>query len=143
MTNDDFDAAVAEAVKLEHADQKLAALVRLRRSVLKERRLLRALTVLSILLGCGAIMLGIQARMALDEFKVSRAEARVTSCESYNADTVDKVNGILRSIAEGSRDPEAAAVVVDPLMLDHRLCTDDGINAYFDGDPTTDPFVKE
>lgn len=98
MTDDDFDAAVAEAVKYEQAERKLSALERLRTSVLKERRLLRLLTIMAIIVGCIGIGLAVDARntattarhaaetaqKALDEFQASRNESRVASCHDAN-----------------------------------------------------------
>lgn len=150
MNDSDFDAAVAEAVKAETADAKLGALVRLRKSVLKERRLLRAATIVSIILACVAIRVasrageeGHQVHEDLQEFLAQRHTAQVSACDGYNTDVVDKVNGILDSIADGSKNPAGAHAVLDPLRLTHRRCDQAGIDAYYDDDPTTDPFVKD
>lgn len=148
MTDDELDAAIEEARLTASAEQKLVSLERLRSSVLSERRVLRVLTVVAIVVGMVGIGLAVgsyaianRAQDALDVMEASRAEARIVSCESWNADTADRINGILLSVATRSSDPEAAKERVEPLLLPHRDCSDAGIEDYFDGDPATDPFV--
>lgn len=146
--DDEFEQAVAEAVATSDAEHKLAALVRLRHSVIAERRTLRVLTVIAIIVGCVGIFLSVSARGtaeqahdALEVMEASRQDARVVSCESYNTDVVDKINGIMVSVASQSDDPDAAFERVEPLLLDRRDCSDKGIEDYFDGDDATNPFV--
>lgn len=148
VTDDELQRSIDEARAIVLAEQKIRALERLRSSVVSERRLLRVLTVLSIagcvlasLVGWQAFGIASDARAALDEFDASRQEGRVISCESYNTDVVDKINGILLSVASQSRDPAAARARIGPLLLDQRDCSDKGIADYFDGDTATDPFV--
>lgn len=133
MNDAAFDAAVAEAVRLEDAEQKVSALYRLRRSVLKERRLLRVLTIVSIVLACGAIGVGVdahqtadtaqeatrKAQRALDAIVVARNESRVASCNNANViahkhnDLTQGVEDTLRTIASPTtpRTPEQQARV--------------------------------
>lgn len=133
MTDDDFDAAVAEAVALDKADQKLNALVRLRKSVLKERRLLRALTILSIIGTCAAIYLAVAsnrtadeatkaaatAQKAIDAVVEARDASRIVACGTANdiaRKHNDLVNGVentltLATKGNGTRTPEQQARV--------------------------------
>lgn len=147
MGDDEFERAVSEAVEMAEAEHKLAALVRLRQSVLAERRLLRVLTVVAIIVGCVGIFLSVGARYtadkaqdALAEIQASRADARLVSCISYNEDVVDRVNGILITAGARSDNPDAHDRV-EQLLLPHRDCSAQGIADYFDGDRATDPFV--
>ena len=75
-----------------------------------------------------------KSQKTLDRQVADRLEARITACESYNTDTVDRINGIL---LRASRDPHR----IEDLLLPHRDCTEVGIAAYFDGDDATDPFI--
>ena len=84
VTDDQMNEAIAEAVALETADAKLAALVRLRTSVLRERRLLRGLTIVSIVVGCTGIVLGGLALHVLDDVEKDRADNLRGSCHQYN-----------------------------------------------------------
>lgn len=64
------------------------------------------------------------------EFLQQRADNRVSACNAYNTDTVDKINGMLHQIAANSRNPEATAKAIAPLLLVHRVCTTEGITAW-------------
>lgn len=80
------------------------------------------------------------ANAAIAQVEAERALAREIACESYNSDTVDAINGILLTVAAGSDNPDALDRVAR-LLLPHRDCSTTGIDAYFDGDPATDPFI--
>lgn len=80
------------------------------------------------------------ANAAIAQVEVERELAREIACESYNADTVDAINGILLTVAAGSDNPDAIDRVAR-LLLPHRDCSEQGLAAYFDGDPATDPFI--
>lgn len=160
MGDDKFDAAVAEAVAMATAEQKLSALERLRRSVLKERRWLRGLTIVSIVVGCTGIVLAVLALVALDEAESERAGNRVTSCEQQNEQQQRSIDGnnaqvreVFRSLTSDDVLTAEEQASLDRLFKDHdaviersfpmRDCSQAGIDAYFDDDPTTDPFVRE
>lgn len=157
MNDEAFDAAVQEAVSLADAEQKLSALERLRRSVLKERRLLRVLTVVAIVVGCVGIFLAVGARSvaneasaALDAFTASRTEARAIACQADN-DTAGRINGLndrtqdlLRDAsAGGDRTPEEQERVdaflveqlakYEALKVPLRDCSPQGIEDYYGG----------
>lgn len=161
MADDDqFDAAVAEAVAAVTAEQKLEALARLRVSVLKERRTLRVLTIVAIIVGCVGIYLSVDARDALAVSEADRAEARVSACVQWNDQQHRSIDGnkaqvrqVFTSLAAGEvLSPERQAQI-DRVFADHdqvidesfplRNCSPAGITAYFDDDPTTDPFVED
>lgn len=80
------------------------------------------------------------AQETADALVAERNLSREVACESYNTDTVDRINGILLIAAAGSDDPNANERVAQ-LLLPHRDCSEEGLDAYFDGDPATDPFV--
>lgn len=150
--------AIDEAVAVETAEAKMRALVRLRQSVLQERRLLRVLTVLSIIGMCAAIYLGWSARMALAEFEATRAESRVIGCESWNEQQLRSRAGdmnqtrtqfeALASFTGADRTPEQQ-VRVEAFLEDLygqqakaseasyplRDCSPAGIRAYYEEKP--------
>lgn len=142
MTDDDFEAAVAEAVKLEQADAKLVALERLRANVLKERRSLRALTIVSIVAACVAVWLGLTVRASLAESEASRASARHGSCvqdniriDQHNA-LVDADEATLRDIIPSSHNPATITFLTDHIQqyektrVPQRDCSPAGIEMY-------------
>lgn len=165
MNDEAFDAAVQEAVAAATAEQKLSALERLRTSVLKERRLLRVLTILAIVVGCVGIFLAVTARQTADkaqtavaQAEASRAEARVSSCEQFNEQQKRSIAGndaqvreVFRSLTSDDDLSESELKALDQLFKDHdaviaaafpmRDCTERGIDAFFDDDPRTNPYL--
>ena len=153
MVDDQFEAAVAEAVAAAKAEQKLAALEDLRTSVLKERRLLRVLTIAALIVGCVGIFLANDARTTLDEFAAARSESRVIACRGDN-DAAERINGLndrtqdlLRDAVAGNGDrtpaEQAAAdaflkeqiVKYEALKIPLRGCGPQEIEDYYNGDP--------
>lgn len=148
MSDDQFDAAVEEAVAAATAEQRLVELERLRKSVLKERRLLRILTALAIIVGSFGAVEGLAAKDALNEFRDSRASARKVGCVADN-DTADRINGLndrtqdlLRdAVAGGDRTPEEQAQALkflaeqldkyEALKVPRRDCSDGAIDSYY------------
>lgn len=155
MTDDELQTAIDEAVSMDKAEQKLSALERLRTSVVRERRWLRYLHVLTILLAGSAIVLGVIALIALDRFEDERASRSLGSCLQFNEQQQRAIEGaveiadtqnhavldrIFRDLdpdeearlqalyVEARADVEAKAVETYPL----RDCTPEGIEEYLE-----------
>lgn len=158
MTDDELQAAIDEAVMLVDVEQKLGALERLRRSVLEERRLLRGLTIMAIVTGMIGIALSTWAIKAVGTAEASRKDARVVSCEAFNDQQERSIDGneaqvreVFRSLTSDDDLTPAERERLDTLFADHdkvielsfplRDCSPEGIEAYFDDDPTTDPLA--
>lgn len=113
--------------------------------VIEDEKQARRLTVIvsSTLIALVAVLATIGTAVNWHQLQVQKTDreaARITACESYNADTVDKINAQWLAVARMSDNPDAMELVV-PLLLDRRDCSQSGIAAYFDQDPATDPFV--
>lgn len=121
---------------VDNLTAEIAAEKKAREGEAAARKRTRVVTIMATLVVIGVVALAIWSNWEqIDKINDSRAEARIVSCESYNTDTVDRINGIL--LIAGSDAPER----VEPLLVPHRDCTAAGITAYFDGDPATDPYV--
>lgn len=159
MTDDELQTAIDEARAMASAEQKLDALERLRQSMLGERRLLRVLTILAIAVGCFGAVEGYAAKDAFDEYRQAQQEARVASCQQFNDQQQRSIDGnkaqvreVFRSLTSDEPLTAAEKAGLDRLFADHdrviehafpmRDCSDEGIAAYLDADPTTDPFKE-
>lgn len=158
VTDDELQRSIDEARAIVLAEQKLRALERLRRSVVAERRLLRILTIMAIAVGVFGAAEGLVARSALDDYRDGQHEARVNACEQFNDQQQRSVEGnkaqvreVFASLTSDEPLTPARKARLDRLFADHdrvieeafpmRDCSDEGIDAYVDDDPATDPFV--
>lgn len=137
---------VAEMVRLRESVDHLTAQVVSEKQARRQARTyaVAALGALFMAFLIGGLFLLGQVHRVDDttaQIEATRALNRETACNSYNSDTVDKINGILLTLVARSSDPEAAKERVRPLLLEHRRCDPAGIADYFDDDPATDPFV--
>lgn len=147
MTDDQFQAAVDEAVAMEHANQKLASLERLRRSVVRERLWQRILTCLSIVVAGAAIVLAVVANGSLDRFESERASRSRGSCVQYNEQQERSREGnktqlrvVITGLTAGRTVTPEGQAQLDALYTVHdaamdaafpdRVCTPEGIEAY-------------
>lgn len=130
---------------LTRSVDELAVEVRDEKQARKQTVVVGAVAALMVLVTMGtslglAFNLIDENRGIIADIEANRASARVTSCEGYNRDTVGPVNNILISVALATERPQTRAFL-EPLLLKERICTPEGIDAYFDEDPETDPFV--
>lgn len=159
MVGDDgMQEAIDEALNAASAEEKLAQLVRLRQSVLSERKLLRALTLIAIMVGSvgiwqsvGARSTADDAREALDVFRAQRTESRVIACNAENDSAArinalnDRTQDLLRAATadrDGDRTPEAQArveallngelVKYEAIKIPYRKCDLASVEAYYE-----------
>lgn len=160
MTDDELREAIEEARLMASAEQKLSTLERLRLSVLSERRVLRVLTVVAIVVGMVGIGLSVWSIGRVNEAEASRADNRVSSCVQFNEQQQRSIHAneaqvreVFRSLTSDDELTSDERAALDRLFEDHdavivaafpmRDCSDEGIDAYFDDDETTDPFVTQ
>lgn len=160
MTDEELDAAITEAVLAATAEEKLVRLERLRQSVIAERRLLRGLCIAAIVAAMVAGGVAAWAKVTVDNAEADRAENRITSCVAFNDQqqrSIDaneaQVREVFRSLTSDDELTPEERAELDRLFADHdavieasfplRDCSPDGIDAYFDDDDTTNPYVRE
>jgi hypothetical protein len=148
VDDDQFQAAIDEAVNMQRADDKLKALERLCAAVISERRVLRFLTVMSFVIGGAAVVLSLISLDALNRFEQERGDARHASCVAFNDQqrrSVDANEAQLRVVIEaltaGREQTEEGKARIQTLYEMHdrviedafpgRDCTPTGIEAYF------------